>query len=703
MDRPSNPTMLLGDDATEQVPIDAIVQLFGQDCFTVSDLGQVGLPLIFVSPSFEGVTGYEPEEAIGRDLGFLQRDDTEQQGNQLLRESIAQGAPCTVILRNYRADGTLFWNEQQHYPLKSVSGRVTHLVTVQRDVTERINALMSLEVGETLAARIQSDGRWFGYSYLIKEDDEVSMVWASKACASITGYPGSHLLDAGLAVALHPDDRDAFAARSLSLRDQEARTDQYRLVTRSGKVLWVEDFATRIWASAEAGVTAVHALARDITESKRTEPGLLHLTHFDTLTGLPNRHLLDDRIQQGLFQARRIDRELAVALVDLDNFGFVNETIGRREGDQVIKEVARRLRRSVRRTDTVARLKEDTFAILLPDLSSPLEILPVLDKLYQALGEDYLEGTVTMNLSASVGVALHTAEARTVSDLLSFAGQALQAAKAKGKNTFRFFQDDLNEAMHGRRSFQRELRRALDRDELVLHYQPRVNLQTGEITSVEALIRWVHPERGLLKPGEFLPVAEAGHMSGRIFAWVLDHACRQASLWRVSGQRRRVAVNVSAQALARDDFVEVVKRALARHDLHPALLEIELTEGTPMDAIKDAIPQLQLLRNLGVLVSLDDFGVAYASLAQLRHLPIDSLKIDRSFVQALGTDGDHDELAMLSSMITLGKSLNLTIVAEGVETQQQNRALQELQCDEGQGFLYSQAVPPEYVGASAPN
>ena len=703
MNRYNSTSVLLGDDATDQVPIEAIVRLFGDECFTVSDQRQVGLPLVYASPSFETFTGYSPSEAIGRDLGFLQLNDTEQQGNRVVREAVAQGTPCTVILRNYRKDGSLFWNEQRHYPLTSASKRVTHLVTVQRDVSERINALTSYTVGETLSSRNHGEGGWFGYGFLLRSDGSTSMLWASKASVPITGYTLSQLHDHGLAAVVHPDDRELFIERSRSLNESETRTDRYRIITKSGRVLWVEDFASRIWASSEAGVTAVHALVRDVSASKRSEPGLVHLTQVDTLTGLPNRHLLDDRIQQGIFQARRNSTQLAVALVDLDNFRFVNATIGRREGDMVIQEVAKRLRHSVRRTDTVARYQGDAYALLLPDLSEPAEVLPVLEKMFAALGEPFVHGRVTMDLSASIGIAFHTEETRTVLDLLSRSEKALEDAKAQGKNTFRFFQDDLDVMMHQRRELQREIRRALARDELVLHYQPRVNLQNGEITSVEALIRWVHPERGLLKPGEFLPIAEAGHLSGDIFEWVLEHACRQAQAWQESGLGRRVAINVSTQVLARRDFHETVKCALARFDLHPALLEIELTEGTDVRTLRDASPQLSALRELGVHVSLDDFGIAYASLEQLTKLPINGLKIDRTFVHALGRGSDHDEQALLGAIITLGKSLGLTIVAEGVETNEQNRVLQDLHCDEGQGFLYSQAVPAEYVGSRGLN
>jgi predicted signal transduction protein with EAL and GGDEF domain len=359
------------------------------------------------------------------------------------------------------------------------------------------------------------------------------------------------------------------------------------------------------------------------------------------------------------------------------------------------------LRRTLRRTDTLARWGGDSFALLIASLPQPRAALPVLDKVLGAIAEPFQDGSTTMRLSASVGVELYPSGARSASELVEHAQAALKQAKERDKGGFRFFETSFDDAMRQRAALEGELRRAITEDQLVLHYQPRVELQSGTISSVEALVRWVHPARGLLKPADFLPLAEEAQLGPMLFEWVLERACRQAKRWQQQRTPRRVAVNVSPQALELDDFTELVQRSLSRYDLHPGLLEIEINERTASSTLEASSHRLREIRGMGVHVALDDFGVATSSLTQLRALPLDGLKIDRSFVEKLNGREQGGDIELIRAIIALGKSLKLRVTAEGIETREQNTVLRTLQCDDGQGFLFSQAVPAEYVPAFA--
>ncbi len=688
-----------------QAVIAATRRLVDGESYSVADLRQVGHPIIYVSPAFERLTGFGADAAMGRNLGFLQRNDTEQEGNDALRGALRSGVPANVVLRNYRQDGSLFWNEQRHYPIKDAGGRVTHLLTVQRDVSEQVHAGAAQEVGDALADSLEGDGGFFAYALLLRDgrgvDDAAELVWVSEASRAVTGYDPRELVEAGLERLVHGDDHGLLRERMTGLRRQERRSDQYRIVTKGGRVVWVEDFAARRWDSREAGVTAVYGILRDVSAARRQGADMWHLAHFDALTGLPNRHLLEDRIQQAIFQARRGKTALALAVIDLDNFRFVNETLSHRHGDRLIQEVATRLRRALRRTDTLARWGGDSFALLIANLPQPRAALPVLDKILGVVSEPFQDGGTTMRLSASVGVELYPTGARNATELVEHAQHALQHAKEREKGGFRFFEATFDDEMRKRSALEGELRHAIVEDQLVLHYQPRVELQSGAISSVEALVRWVHPTRGLLKPAEFIPLAEEAQLGSMLFEWVLERACRQAKRWQQQRTPRRVAVNVSPQALELDEFTDSVQRALSRYDLHPGLLEIEINERTAAATLDASTQRLREIRGMGVHVALDDFGVAYSSLTQLRALPLDGLKIDRSFVEKLGGRERDGDTELIRAIIALGKSLKLRVTAEGIETREQNTVLRTLQCDEGQGFLFSQAVPAEYVPAFA--
>jgi diguanylate cyclase (GGDEF)-like protein/PAS domain S-box-containing protein len=681
-------------------------RLFTGESFVVSDVRQVGNPIVHASPEFEALTLYPVEELLGRDVGFLMRDDTDQPAAAEARTAALEGRSASAVVRSYRADGRLFYAEQRHYPVKDSAGAVAFVVTLVADVTDRVHASAAQEVARELNATLEGDGRFFHYALLLKDDGGVEVAWASDSFGIVTGYSVPDLVDSGFARFVHEDDRVRFAERLTALRQHDRRVDQYRMVSQGGSVVWVEDFAVRRWRSEEAGVTAVYGVAQDVTMAKRGASEMWRLAHVDPLTGLPNAYLLEDRVQQAQLQARRNGQYLALAILDLDHFRFVNQTFSRKRGDRLLLELSRRLRRTLRRTDTLARWGGDSFALLLADLPHRYAVLPALRKAMAAIEEPFEDGALSMQLAASVGVDIYPdpdelrpseGRSRTAAAMIERATEALRRAKETRPGSYTFFDDEVDELMHERVRTEAELREALATDQLVLHYQPRIDLATGAIHSVEALVRWLHPERGLLKPADFLPLAEEVQLGQALFEWVLDTACRQAKRWQEERVPRRVAVNISPQALERHDLAATVKAALQRHDLHPALLEIEVSERTALATLEANVTRLGELREMGVRVALDDFGVAQASLQHLRELPLDGLKIDRSFVARLGEQAPGGDVDLLRAIIGIGKSLKLRVTAEGVETRAQNALLRSLRCDEGQGYLFSQPVPAEYV------
>ena len=680
--------------------------LFDGESFVVSDHNQVGNPIAYASPQFEALTLYTADEVIGRNVGFLMRDDTEQAGDAEAREAVSEGRSSVVTVRAYRADGSLFYAEMRHYPVRGQDGRVAYVISLVADASELAHMAAAQEVARELNASLDGDGRFFNYAMLVRDDGSVSVPWVSDTFKLVTGYEPSDLLESGFERFVHQDDRERHAARAAAFRRQERRTDQYRLLSQGGAVLWIDDFAVRRWRSEEAGVTAIYGVAQDVTRAKRGATDMWRLAHVDPLTGLPNHHLLEDRVHQAQLLARRNRQYMALAILDLDHFRFVNQTFSRRRGDRLMLELSRRLKRTLRRTDTLARWGGDSFALLFADLPHRYAILATLRKVFAAVQEPFLDEGVSIELAASIGVDLYPPHgdgrgaadrARSAAVMIERAADSLRRAKETRRGGFRFFDDDVDAGMRARSTMEEEVKEAIAADQLVLHYQPRIDLGTGSIDSVEALVRWVHPERGLLKPADFLPLVDEVQLGQSLFEWVLERACRQAKHWQDELTPRRVAVNISPQALERHDLAVTVKDALQRHDLHPGLLEIEVSEKTALETLAANVERMGELRAMGVRVALDDFGIAQASLSHLRELPLDGLKIDRSFVSKIGDRAPGADIDLIRAIIGIGKSLRLRVTAEGIETRAQNALLRSLKCDEGQGYLFGQPVPAEYV------
>jgi diguanylate cyclase (GGDEF)-like protein len=416
---------------------------------------------------------------------------------------------------------------------------------------------------------------------------------------------------------------------------------------------------------------------------------LRHLATHDALTGLPNRILLEDRLTQAMAHAERNGTGFALLMVDIDKLKLVNDSLGHGAGDELLQEVARRLRSTVRDVDTLARVAGDEFLMII---NSPADARDIAGRALEALKSPTLIAGVEMHTTVSIGMAFFPKDATTIEGLIARAGAAMYHAKEHGRNTARCFTSGMDTPTRETARLQSDLHAALSLQQFELHYQPKVDVATGAVRSAEALIRWRHPERGLVPPAQFIPFAEESGLIGAIGEWVVREACRQAAVWRHSGLPiMRIAVNLSASQFRHGRLLETVKEALRDAELDPTYLEVELTESAVMNDPQGSIWILEQLSAMGVLVSVDDFGTGYSSMAYLRRLPIDKLKIDRTFIGEIATRSD--DASIVRAIVFLAHSLKLKVIAEGVETSEQLEFLKSVGCDQYQGYLFSKALP----------
>jgi diguanylate cyclase (GGDEF)-like protein len=423
---------------------------------------------------------------------------------------------------------------------------------------------------------------------------------------------------------------------------------------------------------------------------------LQHQATHDALTGLPNRVLLLDRLEREIARAERDGHSFAVLAVDLDRFKVINDTLGHGPGDELLKAIAGRLSTAIRAVDTVARTGGDEFLLLITDIRNPADAAVIAGKIIAEVDKSVVIDGAEVHTSASIGISVYPTDAIDSESMIAHADEAMYFAKQHGRNAFQFFSPGMSVFSRERLDLERDLRRALPMKQFEVHYQPKMDVASGRMNSVEALLRWRHPTRGLIAPLDFIPLAEETGLMFAIGEWVLREACRQARQWQLDGQPfLRIAVNISPIHFRQPKFLEVVRSALADHNLEPRFLEIELTETTVMDHAESSVQILEELSRMGVIVSIDDFGTGYSSMSYLRRFPVDKLKIDRSFINELTTNADA--ASIVKAIISLAHSLRLKVVAEGVETAEQLQELRALGCDQFQGYYRSAAVLPAEI------
>jgi diguanylate cyclase (GGDEF)-like protein/PAS domain S-box-containing protein len=514
------------------------------------------------------------------------------------------------------------------------------------------------------------------------------IVYVSPAYERVWGRSAERLLSvsADWLDAVHVEDRERVAVTVHSATDGFF-DHEYRIIRPDGTVRWVHERAFPI-LNEQGALPLVTGIAEDITERKVAEEQLLLLAHYDHLTGLPNRPLFYDRLKQSLAQGHRSSRSVAVVFVDLDHFKIVNDTLGHAAGDRLLQEVAHRLKQTLRASDTVGRLGGDEFAIILADLASSNEAEIVAQKLMHALEHPFEVEGHELFVMASAGIALSAIDGDDADTLIQNADTAMYRAKEMGRSNWQFYKADMNARSLERISLDTDLRRALERNEFVLHYQPKVAVASGMITGMEALVRWEHPELGLVPPGRFIHILEDNGLIVPVGEWVVMEACRQLRFWSKQGVPVvPVALNLSGRQLQQNDLERRIRHIVSEAAIDPRLLELEITESVLMRNPEQAARLLRQLKELGMRLSVDDFGTGYSSLAYLKSFPLDTLKIDRSFVEDVVSSSD--DAAIVQAIVALARSLKLTTVAEGVENISQLALLTAVGCNEYQGYYFS--------------
>jgi diguanylate cyclase (GGDEF)-like protein/PAS domain S-box-containing protein len=630
----------------------------------------------------EQMLGVPMREAIGQPFNSLVSHLDAQPEFDAMVASLLHGTPAPpprdwhVQLR----DGSRRWLYSSHYAVLA-KGEPHQVFCMELDISER----KAYEDALLHARQVFEHNR----NAMLLMDSAYHVLAMNQAFTDISGYSQEEVLGhelPGLRLGAH----DAEYYRRI--RDYATEHGNWEGevwgMRKNGEMypLWTSVTAIR---DALGAITSYIAVMSDITERKRAEEQTRHQAEHDALTDLPNRVLLLDRLHQALAATRRLRIQFALMFLDLDRFKEINDTHGHKAGDAVLRELAERLVHCVRGVDTVSRLGGDEFVVLLTDIGGADHAAHVAATMMQAVARPVPVGDKELLLSVSIGIAMSPADGIDADTLLHHADVAMYHAKQNGRNGFQFFSPEMNAHVVERVQLENQLRRALEADEFVLEYLPEIDIDSGRTIGVEALIRWRHPEKGLLMPGEFIPVAEESGLIVPIGQWVLRQACRQARVWRDEGFPVVVAVNLSGIQFVHNNLVHYVDDALAASGLAPEFLDLEITESIIMKGNEAAIDTLRQLRQRGVHLTIDDFGTGFSNLSSLRQFPLSRLKIDRSFVDDITANPDGAE--MIPAIIAVARSLKLKVLAEGVETAAQLRFLRQHGCDEYQGFYASVA------------
>ncbi|HUW38424.1 MAG TPA: EAL domain-containing protein [Rhodocyclaceae bacterium] len=650
--------------------------------------------MLFVSGGCHKLTGHPPESLVmNRRLSYEQLtypDDRDKVRRQIL--AAVQGRErYRIEYRISHADGAVRWVAERGIAILDETGELV-LEGFIEDITEQMLSSQALAEAESRYRSIfenSSEG-------IFQTSADGRYLNANPTLARIYGYPSAQamivaLQDIGNQLYLDASRRRDF--KRIMVEHGSVQGFEAQIRRQDGEVIWISENARTV-CSADGAFLYYEGTVQDITERKRYQEQLEHQANHDLLTGLPNRSLLNDRLQQAIGAAVRYGYFAVVAFIDLDNFKFINDSLGHQAGDQLLVEIAMRLSLCLRSTDTVARYGGDEFVLVINNYYQIGQVVQVLERVIQEIARPVAVGEQDLFVSCSIGVSHYPSDGEDPQTLIMNADAAMYLAKERGKSNFQFYTKNLNGLATERVRLEGNLRCALERGEMQVHYQPKVD-RSGRIVGVEALARWNSAELGWMPPDKFIPIAEETGLIESITEFVLRSACLQAAAWHRRGSAKlRLAVNLSARLLRQPGLPGLIAAVLKEAGMPAALLELEITESAVIGDVEECIVMLRALKDIGVLLVIDDFGTGYSSLSYLQRFPIDILKIDKSFV----SNGDVGGSPIAAAIISLGHSMRLRVVAEGVETEAQWRFLDGLGCDEFQGYLFSKPVAAPELG-----
>ncbi len=647
----------------------------------------------YVSEGCQTLTGYRPDELmLNRRLSYenLTLPEDRARVARVIHAALRSGDAFEVEYRIRRADGQIAWVLERGVGIRNSHGQPAWIEGYIQDISER------MAVDEMMREAVRRYESLFENATegIFQTTPDGRYLSANPALARIYGHTTpdaliSHLHDIEHQLYVQPERRAEFVR--LMQEQGTVRNFESQVYTRDGSIIWISENA-RVVRHADGSVQFYEGTVVDITERREHEAALEYQAHHDSLTGLPNRALLPDRIEQAIAQAGRSGKQVAVVFVDLDHFKLINDSLGHHVGDRLLLEVASRLKTCVRGNDTVVRQGGDEFVLVLAEQQGEDDILAVVSRLLDAVSQPWTDNGQEYGLSCSIGVSCFPQDGDESGALLRSADAAMYQAKASGRSTYHFYTPELNQAVSERLELENSLRHALEREEFRVYYQPRIDVASSRIVGAEALIRWDCPGKGIVPPDSFISIAEETGLIIPIGQWILREACRQNSAWRRAGLPPiAVSVNLSPIQFRHTGLVDSVAAALTEAGLDPKSLELEVTESFVMHDAERINVAMQSLKALGVDIAVDDFGTGYSSLSYLKRFPVDRLKVDKSFVRDI--DSDPDDAAIVRAIITLGHALNLRVVAEGVETAAHLDYLKLHGCDEVQGYYFSRPVP----------
>lgn len=688
---------------------------------TIADINGI---ILYTNPAEAMIHGYTVEELLGMNVSIFSPDNRQRRRNS---KEIAAWTEWTREVIEIRKDRTTFPVQLKSIPVRDPDGNPSCIITISEDITLRkqteaalrhardeleqkvrerthelreSNRMLEQELLErqVVENRLRLLGKFFENTNeaVLITDSQAKIIEANDAFTRITGFAKEEVIGKRPTVLRsYRNSRRSHLQMWKSILSRGSWQGEVWDRRNNGETypVWLSISPVR---DETGNVSNYVAIAADISAIKKTEERLEHLAHHDSLTNLPNRSLFGDRLMQAIALARRNKKMMALMLLDLDRFKEVNDTLGHRLGDQLLIEVSRRLKSRLRESDTIARLGGDEFAVIISDIGDIEKAAQVAQHFMDALSESFeIEGHEIF-ITTSIGITIYPADSDDREILLKNADTAMYYAKSRGRNNFQFFTSEMNSRIIEKLFIESKLRHALENEEFQLYFQPQVEAETGCIVGMEALLRWVNPELGDMAPSRFIPIAEDTGLIIPIGEWVMQEACRQAMSWLEEGVPiLNLSVNLSARQFHKQTIIGTISCILKETGFDPQHLELEITESVIMQDVDENIQTLRSLKELGLRLSIDDFGTGYSSLNYLKRFPIDVLKIDRSFVMDIAND--PDDSSVVSAIIALAHSLNLKVIAEGVETAEQLAFLKERGCNEMQGYYFSKPLPGHKV------